>query len=294
MGNKKRIVVCWSNRSEWGLLEPVLKRLSEHFEVTPFSMVCLSTSELGNIYKSSYAFLSRYKPNLVITPFDRYEQIFVALAARMLNLKVAQIHAGDLSREGCWDDQVRHMISLCCDYLFCNSEESARRARDLVKLTGSDAKVFTVGSTAFDDIKVDESAAPKELFDLVVYYPPTRRPDLIEDELDKIEATLDKPIVWIGPSGDPGSDQIVARAKRLEKDGRAKFYPNLPRSNFLGLLKRCSRAIGNSSSFFCELPFFGKRHVHIGARNRGREIVKVRTGGSDRIAEILRKELEAA
>jgi len=294
MGNKKRIVAYWSNRSEWGLLEPILKRLSEHFEVIPFSIECLNTSELGNIYKSSYAFLSRCKPDLVITPFDRHEQIFVALTARMLNLKVAQIHAGDISRKGCWDDQVRHMISLCCDYLFCNTEESAERARNLVELVGSDAKVFVVGSTAFDDIEVDESLALKALFDLVVYHPPTRRPDLIEGELDQIESLLDKPAIWIGPSGDPKSDLIVKRIGEIERKHHGiTFYPDLPRPKFLGLLKRCSRAIGNSSSFFCELPFFGKQHIHIGVRNKGREIVKVRTGGSDRIAEILREELEA-
>ena len=132
MGNKKRIVVSWSNRSEYGLLLPVIKRLRKHFEVIEFNMGAGGENpfELGDLYESAYAFLHECQPDLVITPFDRKEQIFVALAARMLNLKVAQIHAGDLSREGCWDDQVRHMISLCCDYLFCNSEESARRARE--------------------------------------------------------------------------------------------------------------------------------------------------------------------
>jgi len=296
MGDKRRVVVVWSNRSERGLLEPVIRRLKTHFEVIEFNMVLAAGEpfELGGLYDSAYAFLHECRPDLVITPFDRIEQIFVALAARTLNLKVAQIHAGDISREGCWDDQVRHMISLCCDYLFCNGEESAERARELVRLTGSQAKVFEVGSTAFDDIEVDTSLCPDGEFDLVVYHPPTKRPDLIESELDEIESMLDKPTIWVGPSGDPGSDLVVARAKRLEREGRVEFHQNLPRPKFLGLLKRCARAIGNSSAFFCELPHFGKRHVHIGVRNSGRGAVRIKTGGSDRIAEILREELEAA
>lgn len=291
----KKIVVTFSNRSEIGLLEPVIGRLRKHFEVIEFKMENgEDPSELGGLYGSAYAFLRECQPDLVITPFDRKEQIFAALAAKMLNLRVAQIHAGDISREGTWDDSVRHQISLNCDYLFCNTRESAERARKLVGLTGSSAKVFEVGSTAFDDIEVDTSLCPDGKFDLVVYSPPTKRPDLIESELDKIESILDKPTVWVGPSGDPGSDQIVARAKKLEGEGKVTFYQNVPRPKFLGLMKRCKRAIGNSSSFFCELPFFGKRHVHVGVRNTSRERVAVRTGGSDRIAEVLRRELETA
>ena len=297
MGDKvKRIVVAFSNRSEYGLLVPVIRRLEKHFEVIEFDMGAVTGGvfKLGDLYKNAFAFLQESSPACVITPFDRKEQIFVALAARMLNLRVTQIHAGDISREGCWDDQVRHMISLCCDYLFCNGEESAERARELVELTGSSAKVFEIGSTAFDDIEVDTSSCPEGEFDLVIYHPPTKRPDLIEKELDEIESIIDKSTIWIGPSGDPGSDQIIARAKKLEKEGKIRFYQNLPRPKFLGLLKQCSRALGNSSSFFLELPHFGKKHIHIGVRNRGRGIVKIRTGGSDRIAEILKKELANA
>lgn len=293
----RKVVVAYSNRSEKGLLDPVIRRLEKHFEVIPFDMgasVAPATFEMGRLYEKAYDFLHECKPDLVITPFDRKEQIFVALAARMLNLKVAQIHAGDISREGAWDDQVRHMISLCCDYLFCNGGESAERARELVKLTGGSAKIFEVGSTAFDDIEVDTSSRPSEKFDLVIYHPPTKRPDLIEKELDEIESMLDKPTVWVGPSGDPGSDQIIARARKLEGEDKIRFYKNLPRPKFLGLLKECTRAIGNSSAFFCELPFFDKKHVHIGIRNKGRKAVKIRAGGSDRIAEILRKELADA
>lgn len=291
--NLKRVVVVWSNRSEYGLLLPVINRLRRHFEVIEFKMDEREDPfELGGLYESVYAFLNENKPGLVITPFDRKAQIFAALAARMLNLKVAQIHAGDISKEGAWDDLIRWQISLCCDYLFCNTKESAERARKLVELTGSSAKVYEVGSTAFDDIEVDTSSCPDGEFDLIIYHPPTKRPDLIEKELDEIESLLDEPTVWVGPSRDPGSDRIVARAKKLEKEGKIRFYQNLPRPKFLGLLKRCERAIGNSSAFFCELPFFGKRHVHIGVRNRGRGIVKIKPGGSDKIAEILKKEME--
>ena len=152
-----------------------------------------------------------------------------------------------------------------------------------------------VGSTAFDDIEVDESLALKALFDLVVYHPPTRRPDLIEGELDQIESLLDKPAIWIGPSGDPKSDLIVKRIGEIErKHHKITFYPDLPRPKFLGLLKHCERIIGNSSCLFLEAPAFLKSSqiIHIGIRNLGREVVKVRRGGSGRIVKILRRELE--
>lgn len=295
MGDKKRIVVAYSNRSEYGLLAPVIKRLQEHFEVIEFDMGDMGGEvfELGDLYKKAFTFLRESAPVCVITPFDRKEQIFVALAARMLNLKVAQIHAGDISLDGTWDDQVRHMISLCCDYLFCNGEGSAERTRGLVRLTGSSAKVFEVGSTAFDDTGVDTSICPKTLFDVVAYSPPTRHPELIDEELSEIESLLDKPAIWIGPSGDPGSSRITERVDKIKKSHDITFYQNLPRPKFLGLLKRCKRVIGNSSSLFLEAPAFLRpsQIIHMGVRNRGREIVKVRRGGSGRIVKILKKEL---
>lgn len=279
-----------------GLLEPIIRRLDQHFDVVHFKIepkwAGENMSSLGGLYDAAYSFLQATRPTLVITFSDRKEQIFVALAALFLNLRVAQIHAGDISAEGLWDDRVRHMISLCCDYLYCNTKESGNRVKELVKLTGSSSKVFVVGSTAFDDLEIDTSACPEKPFDLVVYLPPTRRPESISEDLNRIESMLDKPTIWIGSSGDPKSSEIAERVEEMKKRHNIIHYANLPRPKFLGLLKHCDRAIGNSSSFFCELPFFHKQHIHIGVRNMKRERIMPRVGGSDRIVDIIKEELK--
>ena len=133
---------------------------------------------------------------------------------------------------------------------------------------------------------------------MVLYNPPTKHPELIPKELHEIEAMLDhtKPTFWIGPNGDPGSDLIISRVKDIERKGNVKLFSTLPRREFLALLKHTSRFISNSSCMFLEAPHFlrPEQIVHVGVRNLGREPVEIKLGGSDRIAEILRKELEAA
>lgn len=298
MDHKKRIIISCSNRAEAGILGPVVKRLSHHFEVIRFEGTRGGPDMpvLGRIYDSAYALIHETKPSAVLVPFDRPEQIFVALAAYHLNIPVISLQSGDLS-SGTFDDTHRHSIALYATIHLCNSPKSAERTKELLKLAGKDpSHVYDIESFSLDDLKIDEGLVPPHPYLLVLYNPPTRFPGFIPKELKEIGTMLHKPTLWIEPNGDPGSDLIIARAKKLEKKGKVKFFPNLPRPQFLGLLKNASKFISNSSCLFFEAPHFlrPEQIVHIGIRNRGREPVELKTGGSDRIAEILRKELETA
>lgn len=298
MGDKKRIVVAYSNRAEIGILAAVLRRLEKHFEVLPLDLGTSggpNIAELGDLYKVCICFFHDSKPSAVIAPFDRVEQIFVALAAYHLNIPIISLQSGDIS-SGTFDDLHRHAIALYADIHFCVGPKSTERTKELVRLVGKDpSHVYDVGSFSLDDLQIDEGLVPNQPYDLILYNPCTRSPEMIPSELDEIEAMLDKHTLWIEPNGDPNSDLIIERALKLEERGKIKFYPNLPRPKFLGLLKNASRFISNSSCVFFEAPHFlrPEQIVHVGVRNRGREHVELKPGGSDRIAEILRKELEA-
>jgi len=148
--------------------------------------------------------------------------------------------------------------------------------------------VYDVGSTAIDDIEIDVSMVPGcHSYDLILYHPPTNDPELINRELDEIENLLDPvvPVRWCYPNRDPGSDIIVERINSLDVDSSTE----LPRPVFLGLVKHCSRFIGNSSSMVCEAPMWlSPDHIiHIGDRNKNRSFDEIRPGGTDRIIKVL-------
>ena len=71
--------------------------------------------------------------------------------------------------------------------------------------------------------------------------------------------------------------------------GVDQYYDNLPRPQFLGLLKNCRRFITNSSAAIYEAPHFLKPEqiIMVGDRNRNRPKGPFKTGASDRIVEIL-------
>jgi len=280
-------VVCTSSRSERGLIQPLIKELkNSKFKVEVLEL----PTNFEGAYEVSSEFLRTHKVDLAFCGFDRLEHFGACLAFFVNQVPIAQVYAGHISGEGVWDDVVRHLITLCSTFQFCDSKKAYGRCLNLLKTADKPLdKCFLVGSLAFDNLEIDESIVPKEKFDLVLYNPLPLRPDLIQKELDEIEKLLDKPTIWVYPNEDEYREVVIKRIKKLEMEGKVKGVKSLPRSQYLALLKNCDRAIGNSSSFFLELPYFGKSHIHIGIRNKKREKAEIKTGASKKIVEILEK-----
>lgn len=283
---KKTIIVLSSSRAEKHLLEPVVDELrkNKRFNVIFWHM---ELDECKNVADK----IEQLKPHLVIVPCDRQEILRTAIELFYKRIPMAHFHAGDISKEGSFDDIARHMITLMCDIHFCNGDKAKKRVQTLLKTIGKSAKhVYNVGTTAFDNVKIDYSKVPDEPFDLVLYNVPTKKPEEMDKDLDKIESMLDKKTVWIYPNTDPGHWHIIGRIEQVKrKNENVITYVRLPHSQFLGLMKKCERFIGNSSSMFLEAPYFGTKIVPIGSRNIGRETPTLKKGASKRIADILEK-----
>jgi len=132
---------------------------------------------------------------------------------------------------------------------------------------------------------------PDGSYDVVVYNPPTKNLDLMTDEINQIINLLDKETYWVEPNKDPGSDYIVERVQGLVKSGLrdVQYVETMPHDVFLGLLSRAKRVIGNSSCLYLEAPYFGCQTVQVGERNRVREKVELKPGGSKRVAKKLKQ-----
>ena len=78
--------------------------------------------------------------------------------------------------------------------------------------------------------------------------------------------------IAIAPNSDAGNCEIFTILKNLSKKySWLKYYKNIPRSDYLGLLKTCGVLVGNSSSGIIEAGYFKIPVVNIGIRQKHRE-----------------------
>lgn len=284
------IVVLSSNRAEGHLLEPLVDELKKRnkFDVMfwRIDIFTITVDDLVNRLKS-------LNPIIVIVPCDREEMFRITVELFYNHIPMAHFHAGDLSKEGSFDDITRHMITLMCDVHFCNGMEAKKRVQTLLRTIGKPTThVYNVGTTTFDKMKIDYSEVPNEPFDLVLYNVPTRKPEEMEHDLDLIESMLNKQTIWIYPNVDPGYERVIQRIEQVKKrNTQVTSYVKLSHPKFLGLVEKCDRFIGNSSSMFLEAPFLKSRKkiIHIGSRNLGRETPRLKKGASKKIVSILEK-----
>ena len=96
----------------------------------------------------------------------------------------------------------------------------------------------------------------------------------------------------IYPNADGGSAEVRKALQKL-KGTNIQLYRNLPRRDYLGLMRRASVIVGNSSSGILEAPTFGLASVNIGRRQNGRpqaeNVINVQNYRSSDIVDAIRK-----
>lgn len=299
----KRVIIVSSHRAEQGLLGKTIYTLKNHpdFDTDIFSLD--PSKDLNYNTFQAYTYLKLNQPDIVIIPCDRQEAFAAATAAFLLHIPIrCHFNAGEMVKGGTTlDETFRLMISLMCNVWFCDSEGFAENVKNLLKAVGREDEiihVYNVGKQL--EVEVDETIVPDTPYDLVLYHPPTLTPERIHEELDEIESLIENQdglIYWGYPNGDPGSDLIIERMNRIkERIGeRMILFDNLPRAQFLGLMKSCEYFIGNSSAMIAEAPMFLSlaQIKHIGKRNAGRQFEGVVESDPEKIGKILEDLLRA-
>ena len=77
------------------------------------------------------------------------------------------------------------------------------------------------------------------------------------------------PAIIIYPNADAGSGELRKLLLKLKRN-KMQLYRNLPREDYLGLMRRATAIVGNSSSGLLEAPTFGLPAVNVGRRQIGR------------------------
>jgi len=236
------------------------------------------TKSLGLLRIELTTSLTRLKPDLLLLAGDRGEQLMGAIAGGHLGIPCAHIQAGELS--GNIDGIVRHSITKLVHLHFAANEEFAER---VLKMGEQSFRVHNVGAPQLDELTSGDYTPENELnkqfnFNndetvlLAVQHPVTEEEDLaaihIRETIGALKQLGEKTIM-IYPNADGGSAEVRKALQKL-KGTNIQLYRNLPRRDYLGLMRRASVIIGNSSSGILEAPTFGLAAVNIGRRQNGR------------------------
>ena len=180
----KTICVVTSNRAEYGILTPLIKRIDEDDELTLWLVVTgahlskkygetvLQIKEDGFPIKeelpiledgnSSYdisvtvsnairefaGFFKSNKPDMLVLLGDRTEMLGVAIAAMNENIVIAHIHGGEVT-EGAVDDCVRHALTKMSYLHFAGTEIYRKR---IIQLGENPDRVHNVGTLSAENI----------------------------------------------------------------------------------------------------------------------------------------------
>jgi len=211
------------------------------------------------------------KSDYILAVGDRKETFDFVLERYRENKKIIHLWAGEKSSFELHDDVYRHAITLMSDFQLCTNNKAKQRVKDLCKSVDKKYCVITIGNIMLDNLEVDEEiditkeyGVKKGDYDLILYNPVTRESEEnILKEIENIEKIRDFNYIWIEPNGDKYSDLL---------ENMVTHY-NLPRPEFLRLLKDCNRFITNSSCQYYEAHFLIKpdQIISIGKRNKDRE-----------------------
>ena len=191
----RKIGVVTATRAEFGLLKPLIQKLSNEdiFEVSVLVTGAHLSEEFGFTYKeieeagipiaakieclsdgdkasdvtramakamTGFAdYFEKNRLDLLIVLGDRYETLAVCIAAMNADIPIAHIHGGETT-EGAIDEAIRHSITKMSQLHFTATDVYRKR---VIQLGEAPDRVFNVGALGADNIKHMEFVPRDEL-----------------------------------------------------------------------------------------------------------------------------------
>lgn len=222
------------------------------------------------------------KPDLFLLQGDRDEQLAGAIVASHLKIPIAHVHGGDISGSYTIDDANRHAITKFSHLHFTASEKSKRR---VLQMGEERWRVLCVGAPGLDNLKEISYLSRKELgkklkldpdkkWFLAVHHPTPldKIPTLLQIKpLLKSLSGLNDEKILIYPNSDSGSSAFIEEIEKYQERRGFHIFKNLPRNDYLNLLKVSDLLLGNSSSGILESTYFKIPTINIGNRQKNRE-----------------------
>lgn len=247
---------------------------------------------------------ARIKPDILLVLGDREESMTTALVGAYMNIPVAHIAGGDRV-VGNVDDQIRHAVTKLAHLHFVTNPESKER---ILRLGEQAFRIFDVGNPGLDRLLevpiIDAAELSRRLGFAIVDGEPLLMliQHVISTEIDQayeqmkttLEAVRELGVktVLSYPNSDAGGQQMIRAIREYESLPFLHTAKNIPRLEFVNLMRRASCLLGNSSAGILEAPLLGLPVINVGNRQRGRlhaENVEFVPHDKDRIIEALRR-----
>lgn len=214
--------------------------------------------------------IKEIKPDIILLLGDRAEALGSAIVGAYLGIPVVHIHGGEES--GTVDDKARKAISFLADFHLPATKESAKRI-------GS--KAIVVGAPGLEEnLGEEQEIISKYRIDikrpllLVIQHPVSEEADKsgwqMEQTMEAVKELGFQAIV-IYSNADAGGREIIKVIEEYRKYPLISIYKNIPRNDFLTLMKLSKAMVGNSSSGMIEASSFNLPVVNIGTRQGKRE-----------------------
>ena len=226
--------------------------------------------------------VARVRPDVLLVLGDREESMTTALVGAYMNVPVAHIAGGDRVI-GNVDDQVRHAVTKLAHLHFTTNQESSER---ILRLGEQRFRVFTTGNPGLDRLLSVPPLSAAELGarlgieltedePLIVVIQHVISTE-IDDAYRQMRTTLEA-VAALGmttilsyPNSDAGSQQLIRAITEFEHHPHLHIRKNVPRLEFVNVMRRASCLLGNSSAGILEAPLLKLPVVNVGNRQKGR------------------------
>jgi len=227
--------------------------------------------------------LERVKPDFILVAGDREEVVVAALAGVYMEIPVAHLAGGDFGGKHV-DDLVRDATTKLAHIHFPATEEHAKR---IMSMKEEPWRIHCIGAPALDRFSHVEELSRKELgnrldFDMTSGPVLLLIQHVLPAEWEEAEAQMRitmNAIAELGiktlisyPNTDAGGREIIKVIDEFAPElPFVKTYKNLPRLEFVNLLRSIDVILGNSTTGIQEAPFLKLPAVNIGNRQRERQ-----------------------
>lgn len=224
----------------------------------------------------------RLQPDMLLVLGDREEAVTTALVGAYMNIAVAHVAGGDRV-VGNVDDQVRHAVTKLAHLHLVTNAESRQR---ILRLGEQPFRVFDVGNPGLDRLletpAIDAAelsrrlgfpiADGEPLIMLIQHVISTESDDAYRQMKASLEAVraLGIKTVISYPNSDAGGQQMIRAIREYESLPHLYAAKNIPRLEFVNLMRRASCLLGNSSAGILEAPLLRLPVINVGNRQRGR------------------------
>ena len=226
--------------------------------------------------------VSRIKPDILLVLCDREEAMTTALVGAYMNIPVAHLCGGDRVI-GNVDDQIRHAVTKLAHMHFVTNSESAER---IARLGEQPFRIFDVGNPGLDRILetpiIDAAELSRRLnfpiadgdkiILLIQHAISTEINQAYEQMKISLNAVRELGIKTIlsYPNSDAGGQQMIRAICEYESLPFLHVSKNIPRIEFINVMRRASCLLGNSSSGIMEAQLLKLPVINVGNRQMGR------------------------